>query len=520
MDFFTDYGDANRYKIQEVIGKGSYGVVCSAVDTHTGEKVAIKKVHGIFEHISDAARILREIKLLRLLRHPDIVEIKHIMLPPSSREFKDIYVVFELLESDLHQVIKANADLTKEHYQFFLYQLLRALKYIHTANVYHRDLKPKNILANANCKLKICDFGLARVAFSDTPTTVFWTDYVATRWYRAPELCGSFYSKYTPAIDIWSIGCIFAEVLIGKPLFPGKSVVHQLDLITDLLGTPSMDTISRVRNDKARRYLTSMRKKQPIPFAQKFPNADPLSLRLLERLLAFDPKDRPTAEEALADPYFKGLAKIEREPSCEPITQMEFEFEKRRVTKGEIRDLIFHEILEYHPQLNGTERTNFLYPSAVDQFDKQFTHLEETGGKSDPVVPLERKHASLPRSTIVHSNMIPQKEQSNIASSKNRQTTEEYNTKYMESSSIRGLQIIPLETPGKVVRPVVKYEHGSIVNDSYDSRTSIRGKTYPTVLNQGRSSIKFNHNLARWRNSSGGKKTKAVCSGQGVTLWW
>lgn len=132
MDFFLEYGDASRYKIQEVIGKGSYGVVCSAVDTHTGEKVAIKKVHGIFEHISDAARILREIKLLRLLRHPDIVEIKHIMLPPSSRDFKDIYVVFELLESDLHQVIRANADLTKEHYQFFLYQLLRALKYIHT----------------------------------------------------------------------------------------------------------------------------------------------------------------------------------------------------------------------------------------------------------------------------------------------------------------------------------------------------------------------------------------------------
>lgn len=132
MDFFSEYGDANRYKIQEVIGKGSYGVVCSAFDTHTGEKVAIKKIHDIFEHISDAARILREIKLLRLLRHPDIVEIKHIMLPPSRRDFKDIYVVFELMESDLHQVIKANDDLTREHYQFFLYQLLRALKYIHT----------------------------------------------------------------------------------------------------------------------------------------------------------------------------------------------------------------------------------------------------------------------------------------------------------------------------------------------------------------------------------------------------
>ena len=110
---------------------------------------------------------------------------------------------------------------------------------MHTANVYHRDLKPKNILANADCKLKICDFGLARPSFHDSgPTTVFWTDYVATRWYRAPELCGSFFTKYTPAIDIWSIGCIFAEILNGKPLFPGKNVVHQLEIITDLLGTP------------------------------------------------------------------------------------------------------------------------------------------------------------------------------------------------------------------------------------------------------------------------------------------
>lgn len=134
-DFFTEYGDVNRFKIQEVIGKGSYGLVCSAIDTHTGEKVAIKKIHDIFEHISDAARILREIKLLRLLRHPDIVEIKHIMLPPSKKDFKDIYVVFELMESDLHQVIKANDDLTREHYQFFLYQMLRALKYIHTGFV-------------------------------------------------------------------------------------------------------------------------------------------------------------------------------------------------------------------------------------------------------------------------------------------------------------------------------------------------------------------------------------------------
>ncbi|OWM73297.1 hypothetical protein CDL15_Pgr001411 [Punica granatum] len=483
MDFFSEYGDANRYKIQEVIGKGSYGVVCSAIDTHTGEKVAIKKIHDIFEHISDAARILREVKLLRLLRHPDIVEIKHIMLPPSRRDFKDIYVVFELMESDLHQVIKANDDLTREHYQFFLYQLLRALKYIHTANVYHRDLKPKNILANANCKLKICDFGLARVAFSDTPTTIFWTDYVATRWYRAPELCGSFFSKYTPAIDIWSIGCIFAEVLTGKPLFPGKNVVHQLDLMTDLLGTPSLDTISRVRNEKARRYLTSMRKKQPIPFEQKFPNADPLALRLLEKLLAFDPKDRPTAEEALAHPYFKGLAKVEREPSCQPITKMEFEFERRRVTKEDIRELIFREILEYHPQLlkdyiNGAERTNFLYPSAVDQFRKQFAHLEENGGKSGPVIPLERKHVSLPRSTIVHSSPIPPNQPTSEERYCNSSRDPEGTSMY-QSPNLHATQRIPIARPGRVVGPVAPYESGTTMKDAYDPRAVMRSTVLP-----------------------------------------
>lgn len=158
-----------------------------------------------------------------------VVAIRDIIPPPERAVFNDVYIAYELMDTDLHQIIRSNQALSEEHCQYFLYQILRGLKYIHSANVLHRDLKPSNLLLNANCDLKICDFGLARV----TSETDFMTEYVVTRWYRAPELLLNS-SDYTAAIDVWSVGCIFMELMDRKPLFPGRDDVHQLRLLMEV----------------------------------------------------------------------------------------------------------------------------------------------------------------------------------------------------------------------------------------------------------------------------------------------
>lgn len=155
-----------------------------------------------------------------------------------------------------------------------------------------------------------------------------------------------------------------------------------------------------------------MRRKDPVPFTHKFPNIDPVALKLLQRLVAFDPKDRPSAEEALADPYFQGLANVDYEPSRQPISKLEFEFERRKLTRDDVRELMYREILEYHPQmlqeyLQGEENTNshFLYPSGVDQFKQEFArledHKEDEEERNSP--PVQRKYTSLPRERVCSS---------------------------------------------------------------------------------------------------------------------
>ncbi|KAF5843426.1 putative extracellular signal-regulated kinase 1, partial [Dunaliella salina] len=304
-------------------------------------------LHFCCRHVSDAARVVREIKLLRLLQaSPDVVHLRTILLPHDKRNFTEVVLVFELMEADLHQVIKLNHNLQPDHHQWFLFQMLRAVSYMHQAAILHRDLKPRNMLLNSDCKLKICDLGLARTA-SPGESSEFWTDYVATRWYRAPELCGSFYATYTPQVDVWSIGCVFAEILLRRPLFMGKDVVHQLQVITDVLGTPPPKSIAKVQNEKARKFLAAMPYKPGFNLHRVFYKADPRAVDLLKRLLTFDPDERISAVDALHHPYFDS----ESDTGFIFISSTDFAFDESRVSVEQMREIMYMEIYQWHPHL-------------------------------------------------------------------------------------------------------------------------------------------------------------------------
>uniref|UniRef100_A0A8U8BX53 mitogen-activated protein kinase n=1 Tax=Geospiza parvula TaxID=87175 RepID=A0A8U8BX53_GEOPR len=234
-DVTFDVGD--DYEVIETIGTGAYGVVSSARRRDTGETRSPPP--NAFDVVTNAKRTLRELKILKHFKHDNIIGIKDILRPAAAppRRVRSVYVVLDLMESDLHQIIHSSQPLTLEHVRYFLYQLLRGLKYIHSANVLHRDLKPSNLLVNENCELKIGDSGMARLGADARHAKPFLTEYVATRWYRAPELLLSLH-RYTRAIDMWSVGCIFAEMLGRRQLFPGRNYVHQLQLIMAVLGTP------------------------------------------------------------------------------------------------------------------------------------------------------------------------------------------------------------------------------------------------------------------------------------------
>lgn len=332
--FGSHFEVTSRYSDLVLVGMGAFGLVCSATDTLTGQQVAVKKIMKPFSTASLAKRTYRELKLLKHLRHENVISPSDIFISP----LEDIYFVTELLGTDLHQLLLSR-PLDPMIIKYFFYQIMRALKYVHSANVVHRDLKPSNILVNENCDIKICDFGLARIQDPQM------TGYVSTRHYRAPEIMLS-WQRYDTEVDIWSAGCILAEMILGKPLFPGQDHIHQFSIITELLGTPPEEVISTIMSENTLRFVRSLPRRPRVPLATKFAGCEPEVIDLLEKMLIFDPRARITAAESLAHPY---LAQY-HEPSDEPVAEEPFDwsFNGADLPVDTWKVMMYSEILDFH----------------------------------------------------------------------------------------------------------------------------------------------------------------------------
>lgn len=370
-----------RYEIDAVIGRGAYGVVASALDRRhpIPMKVAIKKVKSIFREVDDAKRLLREVKVLRHFAHVNLMGIQAIEWPATYVEFDELYLVSRLMESDLYTVIYSELQLSPAHVKYLVFQLLSGLDCLHAAGVMHRDLKPSNILVDSACRLQLCDFGLAR-GFDDpdaegssagagsaagsggaSPPPVAMTEYVVTRWYRAPEVClGN--SDYGPAIDVWSVGCIIAELLTRSPLLPGTDYMNQLQKTFEITGRPSEDELDFVKSPAAKRFILEQPPHPRVEIGTLLPEADPTAVDMLAAMLVVDPRARITCERALEMEYLDAHRSVDAKRGCSR-GKFAFDFASAyalAVSEGAagpgvdgerayIRRLLWDEVCAFHP---------------------------------------------------------------------------------------------------------------------------------------------------------------------------
>ena len=318
-----------RYEIKKTQGLGTYGFVCSGIDKVTNKPIAVKKVQGLFKDTGDAKRILREIKLLKHLNHGCILNLTD-LLPPTETstmsDFNNLYIITELLHADLASVIKSSQQLSDEHIAYFVFQMLEALEHIHSRQIIHRDIKPANILVNDDCRIRLCDFGLARGFTPGTDQEM--TEYVITRWYRPPELL-LFAPHYGPAVDIWALGCVTGELFLRRPLFPGKNYVDQIQRIADVTGVemsdlPSDEAIRFFENQERGKQFDAVKRSCCGLFSSSnaqnenyqsscsglksvLPDITSDALSLMNSMLSFNPTNRPSASDLLSHPYVDGF---------------------------------------------------------------------------------------------------------------------------------------------------------------------------------------------------------------------
>jgi serine/threonine protein kinase len=296
---------AISYAAERVIGNGSFGVVYQATVIETGETVAIKKV------LQDRRFKNRELQIMSMLDHPDVVKLKHCFFSKGEKK-DDVYLnlVMEYIPETIHRTLRNHTKAKKlvptMYTKVYMYQICRSLAYIHSLGVCHRDIKPQNLLLNTRTHdVKLCDFGSAKILIKGEPNVA----YICSRYYRAPELVFEA-TEYTTAIDIWSLGCVMAELLLGNPLFPGDSGVEQLIEIIKILGTPSKQEIQKLNPNHTTFKFPQIK---PHPWAKVFRNkAPPDAVDLVSKFLRYEPQTRLLPFNALCHPFFDEL----RQPGC------------------------------------------------------------------------------------------------------------------------------------------------------------------------------------------------------------
>lgn len=360
----TQFTLDKRFNDLIVIGKGSYGVVCSSMDSKLNKRVAIKKITSMCKYVTDAKHVLREIRLMRYMgRHENIVSLYDLYVRDSADE---LYIVMELLDSDLHRVLQSKQSLTEDHFRHFFHQLLCGVKYLHKHRIIHRDLKPGNLLVTRDCKLRITDFGLARqrpigksYLDPDEDIDTAMTEHVVTRWYRPCELMLCPDGLYDYSVDLWSCGCILGEMLSRLPMFPGKNFVHQLSLIFDVIGAPQANEIVHIKNGQAKKFLESQFNKKRLNLNEKFPTASKEALILLDSLLVFNPDKRLTVDEALNSSF---LSNIDQNDQLEypdiKNNEFQFDFESEDLTRLELKTLIQEEISSFRNEITNKTKNN------------------------------------------------------------------------------------------------------------------------------------------------------------------
>ncbi|KAG0787972.1 hypothetical protein G6F17_001067 [Rhizopus arrhizus] len=286
----------------EKLGEGTYGIVYKAQNRETNEVVALKRIRLDNEEEGVPCTAIREISLLKELKHPNILRLYDVL-----HTEKKLTLIFEYLDSDLKKFLDSlGGDIDTITIKQLMYQLLKGIAFCHAHRVLHRDLKPQNLLINKKGELKLGDFGLARAY--GIPVRSY-SHEVVTLWYRAPDvLMGS--RQYSTSIDLWSAGCIFAEMASGRPLFPGNSISDQLQRIFKVLGTPTEESWPKV--SQLPEYKRDFEIFPKISLKTILPKLDELGIDLLKRLLEYPPEKRITASDALQHPYFDELRKKEQ----------------------------------------------------------------------------------------------------------------------------------------------------------------------------------------------------------------